>query len=118
MASCGKDDCREMICDLNYESITVEIINSMDDPMLLDSSYSIHLKSGMVYHNNQLLILHDRGSYILWTDGELDITEKDGSKIRFEGWQSGKKVISEDYVIGHDCCHVELIEGNESIILV
>jgi hypothetical protein len=117
--SCNEvKDCGDhLICTEIYVSLTVQIKDADGEPALLDSAYSIHSASGKVYKNNEALMMLDPGTFILWTDGELDITEKDGSKIRFEGWRSGKKVISEDYLIGHDCCHIELLEGNEIVIL-
>jgi hypothetical protein len=105
-------DCTEI-----YVTLTVNVQDSNGDPILLDSAYSIHINSGMIYQNDESLMLQDQGSYILWTDSQLDITDKNGSEIQFEGWLSGEKLVTEKFTVGHDCCHVELLEGNELIII-
>lgn len=62
----------------------------------------------------------DIGPYhaVIVTDGQLQKIMKEGSKLRFELYNtSGNKIYEATFIIGHDCCHVLKISGPDKITL-
>ncbi len=60
------------------------------------------------------------GYHAIVTDSELDEINMDGSEVRLKGTyvtENETYTIDETYTIGHDCCHVMLISGKETIEL-
>lgn len=62
----------------------------------------------------------DMGPYhaVIVTDAQLQKIMKDGSKLRFELYNtSGNKIYEATFIIGHDCCHIQKLSGPDKITL-
>lgn len=104
-------------CTEELRLLNVELKDLDNQPVALDSVYSIHESAGVYYFNPSDFGSGTEGTYTLWTDVEMDLVERKGSQIIFEGWQENRKVVSEVFTVGHDCCHIELLDG-ETLIIV
>jgi hypothetical protein len=104
-------------CTEELRIITVDIYASNNSPVSLDSAYSILADGRSFSFENDDLLLGTSGTYTILTDAEMDHVEKRGTEVIFEGWIDQDKVISEVYLIGHDCCHIELLDGETNLII-
>ena len=125
IASCTDEPivCTENIaCTRQFEILTVKISDHLGEPIPLDNYFTLDLPNGNIYDfQNQDDYLDSvskaNGNYILLTDGQMNIINKSGTRFTFKGFVNNMEVVSENYLIGHDCCHVVLMEGNTEIIL-
>ena len=116
MCSCGEDtspndqDCpTELFCTEEFRTITFSPMTI--GFIILDSYYSQNLDNGKTYNFGHTGILPQDEFYVIITDGQMEEIEKEGTTIRFFGLINNQIVIEQDFLIGHDCCHVITIEG-------
>jgi len=116
LVACNNDDvdqqeeCPDNIaCTEQYVTLTVSFSDNNGDPLVLDSYTVTLVATGEVltFSSN---IDPVQGTYALAEDKHLELVEKNGSELRFEGIVDGSKVVDEIFLVGHDCCHVVLIE--------
>lgn len=104
-------DCpTDIICTLVFTSLTYSPIDDNDQAILLDSFYAQNLDNGNTYSipsNNQL----NPARYIVISDAQIEEINKSGTNIRFIGLQNDQIVVQQDFVVGHDCCHVVPLNG-------
>lgn len=116
-------DCLEHIaCTREYVSLTMNITDGQGAAISLNSYYTEDVNSGEIFNfknqDNYLdSISRANGSYVLFTDGGMGKVNKFGNRFLFHGFINGNEIISESYTIGHDCCHVILLDGNPNIIV-
>jgi len=63
----------------------------------------------------QLEMAQQSGKYPLVNDSSLEVNQE--RKIQFKGFINNEEVISSDYTISKDCCHIELVSGNTQLSL-
>lgn len=109
------DDCKDtIICTEEFKTISLEITNSDGDPVVLDDFYTFYdSRKKFEYELND--IQQGLGIYPVLTDAEMDEIEKEGTTLIFVGEKDGRNIVEHQMVIGHDCCHVQLIEGQDKI---
>ncbi len=120
--SCGREDavlntqasCEEVLCTQELRSLVVRIQDKDQKSIALDSFEVIQLKDGsniaMVLSLSEIQWAREHGQYPLISDGVLGINEVE--QIQFRGFIDGQEVITSDYEVGTDCCHVGLILGS------
>ncbi|RKQ42368.1 hypothetical protein BXY85_2978 [Roseivirga pacifica] len=105
------DECPTNIgCTEEYRSLLFQPTKD-GQAVLLDSYYVKNLDNDNIYNftNNDT---HDRlAAYIVATDSQLEEVKKSGSTLRFVGSANNEVVIEQDFVVGHDCCHIVGIDG-------
>jgi hypothetical protein len=57
------------------------------------------------------------GVYKLISDTEINDIVKEGTDVTFYGYSNDSQIISENYKVGHDCCHVVFLSGVQVLIL-
>jgi len=93
----------------------VYVQDVVSTPVLLDS---LHIK---LRETNESLpdenpdFQASNGYYVLVGDRSLKKLNKSGSRIRATGYKNGKIMLDENYVIGHDCCHVLKFSGKDTV---
>ncbi|MFY0592522.1 hypothetical protein [Roseivirga sp.] len=97
--------CTEIFISLSYTPI-----DDNNQPIVLDNFYTQNLDNGNTYsiqdHNLDL-----QNSYIVIDDDQLAEINKTGTNIRFFGIVDDQIVLQQDFVVGHDCCHVIPVSG-------
>ncbi|MBW3544732.1 MAG: hypothetical protein KY428_03880 [Bacteroidetes bacterium] len=124
-SSCNGDaqtmeaDCPEnIICTEQFEIIQLKLTNTNNQPVALNSFKSTNLDTGQEWKLEQEFTLEpNSGYYPVLTDAQMKEVAQEGSRIEFIGIINGQKVVKELYVIGHDCCHIKLISGEQDIQL-
>lgn len=112
------EDCAQVqICTEVYVTIGVYVQDAVSTPVLLDS-LQIKLRA-----TNESLpdenpdFSASNGYYVLVGDRSLKKLNKSGSRIQAKGYKNGKIMLDENYVIGHDCCHVLKFSGKDTVIV-
>lgn len=116
ISSCIKtDECKDVVCTEVFKSITIKIIDSQNLPVLLDSYKTIKDS------NNETFTIADSfsgdGIYTIIDDSHKHKTATSGSTFIFEGTKNNVVVVSEEFVITKDCCHISLKSGKTEISL-
>lgn len=121
----GKDveaDCPEgIMCTQEFRTVTITIQNGNGKPYALDNYQSTLVSSGekipLQKEIFQDSLFQSAGQYPILTDSEMKLVKKQGSAIDFIGFKGGKEVIKKNFVIGHDCCHIILVSGENNAVI-
>lgn len=100
-------------CTEEFRTIYVKVTSSSYHP-LLDSYSTTRVKDGKIVNDSGNLIFENP---TILDDSGIKETTLEGETFLFEGYQDGQKVISEEYVIRHDCCHIIKVSGKDTINL-
>ncbi|WP_296620685.1 hypothetical protein [Marivirga sp.] len=114
----SNDDCNleTRICTEEFRSISLEITTPDGNPVILDDFYTFHdSRKKFEFELND--VQKGNGIYPVITDSELDELKREGTTLIFVGEKDGKNLVEHQMVIGHDCCHVILIEGEDKIVI-
>jgi len=110
---CSKKD---LHCTKILKTIHITIKYKDQNPVQLDS---IVIKKAIP--NTNILVTQPvnqpKGYYKLISDLEKTEIEKTGSEIVFCGYFQGVNIINKTFIVGHDCCHVELLSGNKVVTI-
>jgi hypothetical protein len=110
--SSGPDDCPENIgCTEQFVMFTFSPTDSEDKPVYFDAYYSQNMDNSKVYDSFDEQDFLDAGTYMVLTDQEMEDLKKTGTVIRFFGQLDGDVIFEQDFLIGHDCCHILPLEG-------
>jgi hypothetical protein len=112
------DDCQRelLICTEEFRSIFLEITNQDGDPIELDDFYTFYdFRKKFEYELTDFQ--KGRGIYTVITDADLQELDREGTTLIFVGEKNGKNLVEHQMVIGHNCCHVQLIAGDDKIVL-
>jgi len=114
----GSDDCNlaSRICTEEFRTISLQIQDADGNPVLLDDFYTF-FDSRKKFEFDSNDFQHERGVYPVITDAELEELEREGTTLIFVGEKNEKNLVEHQMVIGHDCCHVQLIEGENEIVI-
>ncbi|MFD2518299.1 hypothetical protein [Salinimicrobium flavum] len=121
--SCSEKDNEKCdgACTEEYRTIIVKIVDSEDQPVALDSFKVVNLKNGrdltIQVEEEVLQSIRERGSYPLFSDKYVQEYIQQQLDINFTGLIEGEEVVSEDYKVGADCCHVYHISGDLELTL-
>jgi len=113
----NSDGCEDnLVCTEQFTTISLEITNQQGEPIVLDDFYTFYdSRKKFEYQLNN--IQQGLGIYPVLTDSEMDEIQKEGTTLIFVGEKDGRNIVEHQMVIGHDCCHVILIEGDDKIVI-
>ncbi|WMN06181.1 hypothetical protein QYS48_31855 [Marivirga arenosa] len=104
-----------IICTMEFKVIKLEIVDSEGNPVQLDEYYTEIEDKKIIVDKD--LIGNPNGIYPVASDDEMDKVSFEGDKLTFIGLLNGEKVVKHTLVIGKDCCHIQLIKGEQKIEL-
>ena len=113
------NDCKNQACTEVFKTIVVTIKDSENNPVALDSFKVTNLENGddlsRELNNAEFEAMGENGVYPLFGDEYArDFSNKE-VEINFKGYIDNQEIISSDYKVGADCCHVILISGDTEI---
>lgn len=117
--SCGKDentnDCHQnLICTQIFVSITANVQWKSNDLKWLKSKTILKRTNEIIYSDT----LSEYSVITIMSDGGLSKIKKEGDDLILEIYNENNQLLkTENYIIGHDCCHVLKISGPEIITL-
>jgi hypothetical protein len=112
-ASCRRDkgECpNDRMCTMEFRTITVEVRDSMGGAVVLDSVRTVRITDGRVFRFVALPGM-PQSLYVVITDAEMSEVNTRGVLFRFEGFREDSALAVSDFLIRHDCCHVEKLSG-------
>ena len=116
-----QQDCSEAICTLNFVTITVSVKDASGEPVSLDSYEIIDNETGenlaTDFNGDEYQYLKEQGFYPILSDANRIQSQNTTATLTFKGFRTNEEVINEDYEVGADCCHVNLVSGNTEIVL-
>lgn len=116
-----QQDCSTAICTLNFVTITVSVKNASDEVIVLDSYEVIDNTTGenigADFNGEEYQYLKEQGFYPILSDANRIQYQNTTATLTFKGFIANEEVITENYEVGADCCHVSLITGNTEIVL-
>ena len=96
--------------ELRTETANIRYVNG--DPIHLDKVRTFITASGEVLREESFDAQTTPETYVIINDSNLDDIALSGTEVTFEGIVDGKVVVSRDFVVTHDCCHI-MIVGND-----
>ncbi len=124
--SCTEADrqraCREVACLEFYATIHINVVDEAGDPVELDRVKVSRIADGFDmtsdYENGSWEDARKAGMYILADDGDAGrLTRFEDTRLRFQGYIDNQEVVSGDYVVTYDCCHISLVSGEEKLVV-
>lgn len=114
--SCGEQSPQPEICapnllcteELRFLTFSPQL---HDEPLIFDNYYVRNTDNGNIYDENSLDQLLEEGTYVIASDLIKDELKKSGTTLRFVGAKDGQVMLEQDFVVGHDCCHILPLEG-------
>ena len=120
--SCNDDksDCTDTFCTHNFVTITVFIKDTNDNPVAIDTFEVLIIESGIditrIVNDSEFEIMRQNGTYPLFGDEYQQSYANTEVQINFKGIINNQVIVNEDFTVGADCCHVNLISGNTNIV--
>ncbi len=116
----NQDTCAtNLICTEEYRVILVALETNRGAPIRLDRYTVTATETGEMVSFNSFspFDVFDVGSYVIAEDSQLESVAMDGTAFTFEGFIDGQMLVSESFLIGHDCCHVVKLEGPDTVVV-
>ncbi len=118
--SCDDDDnCVTVACTEIFVTIEISVVDDNQNPVALDAIEVTDLNTGqdqtIALSPEEFTQAQNTGVYPLITDGILGDNEE--RRLQFKGFQNNEEVISSDYTVATDCCHIALISGERQLSL-
>jgi hypothetical protein len=116
-----KIDCTEVVCTMEFRTISVTLKNKNGNPISLDKFKVTSLDNekditrpliDMNWEENRTT-----GTYPIFGDEFNKEYQNKKVEILFEGFIANEKVANLTFLVGADCCHVSLIEGQSEVVL-
>lgn len=116
VVSCNDDEgCNgNLVCTEEFRTVLINIVDGDGDPVTLDSFTVTNLDTDQVVSLDPIAWVD---TYPIADDSMLDEIPKEGQRIELVGILNGEEVVRETFLVGHDCCHVILLEGESTIEL-
>lgn len=113
----SKKDCPDdLICTMIYVAISVDIADSEGNAVELSKA-----RVSSPFLENSIDPLEDpmpQGSYVVLSDSHMKyLDNRTARPFLFEGWINDTLVVSQEFMIRHDCCHVVRESGPEEIVI-
>ncbi|MFY0686881.1 MAG: hypothetical protein JXQ90_06935 [Cyclobacteriaceae bacterium] len=101
-------DSNEIACTYDLRHIIITIAEN-DEPVQL--TRMVVEIDGVIQINEEIDDFNEFGTYTLLSDEHMNLVEQSGSDVSFSGFRGDDRVIDQNYLVGHDCCHIQLLEG-------
>ena len=120
--ACNGDDsseCGEIFCTLELRLITVFIQDADGNPVALDAYEVINLENGenlpTFSSDADFEAAQQTGVYPIAGDGTFPINQE--AELQIRGFINDVEVITSNYMVATDCCHINLVSGATELIL-
>lgn len=113
----GDENCDVVACTEIFSYLTVKVVDSRSQPVTLDN-YKVILTGDyrdITPDDVDNDIFGEKGSYIVFSDSYADEYQNKTTTIRFTGFIDSVQVVSSEFIVGADCCHVKMITENTTI---
>lgn len=106
----------DVICNMMFVTISVQIVDSAGKEIKLTKA-----RVSSSFLENEINPLEEPmtgGNYGVLNDSHMQyLDNRKARPFLFEGWVDDALVVSQEYLIRHDCCHVVRESGPEQIVI-
>ena len=106
-------------CTDDFRSVVVSIQDGDGNPVALDTYEVINLETGepldITFAFGDLQTAQETGMYPIANDGIFPSNQE--VELQLRGFINEVEVITSDYVVATDCCHIGLVSGDTELIL-
>lgn len=107
-------DQTDIMCTEQFISVTVQIFDINNIAIELDNFKIIRKDTGEDISNKNAL---DQNYYSIIDDSYQSKLANKELTLTFKGYLDNVEVITEEYVVSADCCHIYLVSGKTKITL-
>lgn len=105
----------EIACQLYYKEISVAVVDDTGEPVIFDETELRDL-------NTEEILEVDSGvppesGYVIASDYMVDFLPMEGHCLQLTGYIDGELALQYSFLIGHDCCHVDLLAGPDTLTI-
>ncbi|MGB5244444.1 MAG: hypothetical protein WBN28_06905 [Lutimonas sp.] len=116
-----KNDCSDAICTMEFRSISVSLKDQSGMPISLDRFKVTATDTGkdLTRDVNDLNweLIRQTGTYPIFGDEFSKEYQNKEVEILFEGFIGNDRKTNLTFLVGADCCHVQLIDGQLEVVL-
>jgi len=106
----------DIICTENFVTVNLEIVDNSNAAVQLDDYYTL-IESGTQFKIDKSESNPLEGIYPVASDAQLNLLSFEGTVLTFVGVIDNQNVVEHQMTIGKDCCHIQLVEGEDRIII-
>lgn len=111
-----------IICTKEWRALSIKIIDSADSPVILDDYYTTNNNTGEIFRMKDIDTYIDSlnklsGEYMIMTDNQKHWAKNGYCKVTFKGFLNKKEVVSEEYSVTADACHIGDLIGRTTIVI-
>ncbi len=109
-------------CTMEWRAISVKIVDSSDNPVILDDYYTTNNITGEVFRMKDIDPYIDSvnklsGEYMVITDSQKEWAKTGYCKVTFKGLINNKEIVSEEYGVTANVCHIGDLIGRTTIVI-
>lgn len=112
--SCSSDDSgcsRDGVCTLEFRTIVVEVLDSNGNRVNFDEFTVTNLQTG-----ERVELEWEQGDlYPIADDSMTNDIPQGGQQFELVGFIGGFEVLRQVYLVGSDCCHIVLLDGDTTV---
>jgi hypothetical protein len=113
----AQTDCPPTIgCTEVFVSVTLEVVDTDGEPVALDD-YNTFIDSKNEFKIDKADSNPAEGIYPVASDAQMNLLSFEGTVLTFVGVIDDQNVVEHQMTIGKDCCHIQLLEGEEKIVV-
>jgi len=102
-----------IFCTMELKSLFLDVKDPNGQVVVLDKVVSTRSNGEEFSFKREPFIgMETSGRYAFWSDNQFESTNKTGENIVVKGIRNNQEIFRRNFKVGHDCCHVLLIEGN------
>ena len=105
----------DIMCTMEFRIIDLKVLNESGEVIILEEFYTEI--DGEKIEIPEDVYEASSGSYPVATDGHMKKIKFEGSNVVFIGLKNNEIVVKHTMIIGKDCCHIQLVEGDQEIVL-
>lgn len=126
LSACSDDSesevCREpMPCTDIFLSYQVSVTDTTGSAVKLDGFEVRDIKNNknltLDHSTERLRLMQNANSYHLFGDEWGKEYKGKTTTITFRGFQNSEEIVSANFEVGADCCHVQLLSGNTNLVV-
>ena len=111
-----------IICTMEWRALSIKIIDSADSPVILDDYYTTNNNTGEIFRMKDIDTYIDSlnklsGEYMIMTDNQKHWAKNGYCKVTFKGFLNKNEVVSEEYSVTADACHIGDLIGRTTIVI-
>lgn len=112
----NKEDCRQAICTEIFAMVNIAVQDVNNKPLILSEHYTVNVQTNdtLRFNNGNAW---PEGNYTVADDSYTSKMHNKRYDFRFIGISNNKVVVNEVYTISADCCHINKVSGEDTVVV-